>query len=102
MYRQRQTISKKMAAMRAAKECARMESTAPDYPPMLDLPSLRRRITIEDFDFGHVTHTIELYQADRIDCYRALADGRPWKDRIGWTKVLEGIRKSFLRVHSHG
>ena len=25
-------------------------------------------------------------------------DGKPWKDRIGWSKVLAGLRKSFQRV----
>lgn len=95
-YRKRTKQSAKMAAARAAKERIRLESTAPECPPTM--PELRRRIVITDFDFGEVTHTIELFRTGRIDCYRATADGKPWHERIGWAKVLEGIRKSFIRV----
>lgn len=96
MYRKRTASSKKLKAMRAEKERKRLESPAPDYPALL--PNLRRKIVITDYDFGEITHTVELYQTNRVDCYRAVADGKPWKDRAGWAKVLEGIRKSFIRV----
>jgi hypothetical protein len=84
--------------MRAAKERKRIESGAPDYP--IELPELRRRIIVVDYDYGKVVHRIDLYKTNRIDCYRAVADGKPWKDKIGWSKVTETVRKSFLRVHS--
>lgn len=98
MYRSRKKISKKLAAMRAAKERIRLESDAPDYPPAL--PNLRRIVIIIDFDFGKTVNIIKLFKTNRIDCYRAEVDGKVWKEKIGWAKTLEGIRKSFLRVNS--
>lgn len=63
-------------------------------------PDLRRRIIVIDYDFGRVVHRIDLYRSNRMDCYRALADGQPWKARIGWARVIEAMRKSFLRVRA--
>lgn len=95
-YRKRLAGSKKLEAMKRGKDAARM--ARPMEPRSPDLPDLRRRIVITDFDFGEVTHTIDLYKSSRIDCYRAVADGKAWKDRVGWAKVLEAVRKSFIRV----
>lgn len=95
-FRKRTSGSKKLEAMRRGKESARMDSPLEHRP--VDLPDLRRRIIITDYDFGEVTHTIDLYRTGRVDCYRAVADGKLWKDRIGWAKVLEAVRKSFVRV----
>ena len=53
-----------------------------------------------DYDFGKVVHRIDLYKTDRVDCYRAVADDKPWRDRIGWAKVVEAMRKSFVRVRA--
>jgi len=86
----------KLAAIRAGRDSARMAAPPPDYP--VDLPALRRRIIIEDFDFGHRVHVMELHKTDRIDCYRVTVDGEPWKDRIGWSQILAGLRKSLPRV----
>lgn len=97
-YRKRIVGSKKLEAMRRGKEAARMSREFDPRPP--ELPDLRRRIVITDYDFGEVTHTIDLYRTGRIDCYRAVADGQQWKDRIGWSSVLVAIRKSFIRVLS--
>lgn len=55
-----------LARMRAGKDAARMERPAPDYPPTL--PELRRRIVIQDFDFGEKIHTLDLYRTNRVDC----------------------------------
>ena len=98
MYRKRKKYSEKLKQMRQAKERQRMESLAPDYPVIL--PELRRRITIEDFDFGHVTHVMDLHNSGRVDCYNVYADGKLWKERIGWSRILEGIRKSLPRVNA--
>lgn len=87
-----------MAAARTAKARIREEGPAPDYP--VPLPDLRRTIIIIDHDFGTVEHRIDLYRTNRIDCYRVVADGVEWKRRAGWSTVLEGIRKSFIRVAS--
>lgn len=96
MFRKRKIGSKKLEAMRLGKEVARMARPLEDRAP--ELPTLRRRIVVEDFDFGHVTHTIELFKTNRIDCYRAVCDGVEWRKRIGWSGALEAVRKSFVRV----
>lgn len=95
-YRKRTRQSAKMAAARAAKARRREEGPAPEYPRQL--PDLRRSIVIVDHDFGTVEHRIDLYRTNRIDCYRVVADGVEWKKRAGWSAVLEGVRKSFIRV----
>lgn len=88
----------KLANIRRSRDAARMAEPAPDYPVVL--PDLRRRIIIEDFDFGHRVHVMELHKTDRIDCYRVTVDGKPWKNRIGWSQILAGLRKSMPRVGS--
>lgn len=82
--------------MREAKERIRAGSPAPNYPTIL--PDLRREVIIIDYDFGTVTHHIKLFKTGRVDCYRAVADGKLWKERIGWSRVLEGLRKSMPRI----
>ncbi len=85
-----------LARMKAGKDSARMERPAPDYPAVL--PDLRRRIVIEDFDFGHSVHVMEFYRTNRIDCFRVVVDGKEWKRRIGFSAALAGLRKSMPRV----
>ena len=97
-YRRTRRSAETLAAMQRGKALARMGRTAPDYPP--SLPDLRRRIVIEDFDFGHRVHVLELHRTSRIDCYRVVADGREWKRRMGWSKILAGLRKSLPRVEA--
>lgn len=98
MYRKRINGSKKYNAMRAARLRQIQESPAPDYPQTL--PNLRRRIVVEDFDFGKVQHEINLYKTNRIDCYRIEIDGVVVAERIGWSRILEKIRKGFLRIQA--
>lgn len=86
----------KLEAMRRGRDRARMLSPIEERPP--ELPDLRRRIVIEDFDFGHRIHVLEMHRTNRRDCYRVVADGKPWKDRIGWSAILAGLRKSMPRV----
>lgn len=88
----------RLAAMRRGREAARLAAPAPDYPATL--PALRRQIIIRDFDFGEKIHTLDLYRTDRVDCYRVVADGVEWKQRVGWSKILAGLRKSMPRVSS--
>ena len=95
-YRNRTRQSAKMAAARAAKALLREEGEAPDYP--VSLPDLRRTIIVVGHDFGDVEHKIDLYRTNRVDCYRVVADGKEWKERMGWSRILESLRKSFLRV----
>jgi hypothetical protein len=64
-------------------------------------PKLRRRITIEDFDGAEPRiHVVELYRTARIDSYRAVIDGREWHARIGWSRVLDGLRRALPRLTS--
>jgi hypothetical protein len=99
MYRKRTAMSRKLAAARASKDAARMAGTAPDYPP--DLPHLRRVVIVIDYDQGApVIETMRLYHTSRVDSYRAEINGATWRQRIGWSGVLEGLRKSFVRVAS--
>lgn len=95
-YRKTRRSREQIAKMQAGKAASRMARPAPDYPP--SLPDLRRRIVIDDFDFGHRVHVIECHRTSRVDCYRVTVDGKPWKARIGWSKILEGLRKSLPRV----
>jgi hypothetical protein len=43
-------INERLERARAERERRRLAGRAPDYPP--ELPELRRRIVVEDFDFG--------------------------------------------------
>ncbi|NMP33138.1 hypothetical protein HII17_16385 [Thalassotalea sp. M1531] len=63
------------------------------------IPELRRVIEITDYDSGEpITHKLELYKTDRIDCYKVFVDGKLWKKRIGWSNILAGIRKALPRL----
>ncbi len=97
-YRKRLNGSKKYNTMRAARLRKIEEGPSPDYP--CTLPDLRRRLIVEDFDFDPIRHEINLYQTNRIDCYRMEVDGQIISERIGWARALEKIRKGFLRVHT--
>ena len=95
-YRKTKRTREQVERMKRGKAAARLARPAPDYAPAL--PNLRRRIIIIDHDFGERRHVIDLYRTDRIDCYRAEADGKPWMLRIGWSRVLAGLRKSLPRI----
>lgn len=98
-YRKRTTMSRKLAAARAARDAKSMASDAPEYPH--DLPRLRRVVIVIDYDQGEpVIETMRLYRTSRVDCYRAEVNGTTWRPRVGWSGVLEGLRKSFVRVAS--
>lgn len=74
------------------------EKTA-DTLPGSQLPELRGVIETTDYNSGQpVTHRIELYRSDRIDCYRAVVDGQLWKTRIGWSLILAGLRKAMPQI----
>lgn len=86
----------------ARRQPSRIELAPEDQrPPTWQPPDLRRRITIEDFD-GPVprTQTIELFRTRRIDSYRAVINGTQWKASVGWSSVLDGIRRALPRLLS--
>lgn len=95
-YRKTKRSAETLARMRAGKDRARMDRPAPYYPA--DLPNLRRRLTVEDYDFGPRVHVLEFYRTRRVDCYRVLVDGREWQRSIGWSRALAGLRKSLPRL----
>ena len=97
-YRHRDSMSRKLRAMREARERKRLEGPEPRSPR--EFPHLRRTLIVIDYDFGRVEHRIDLYRTRRIDCYRAVADGVVWKRRVGWSKVLAGLRLKFPRVRA--
>ena len=84
--------------MRKAKERKRLESPSQDYPS--ELPDLRKIIVVIDLDFGKKVSIMRLYKTGRIDQYRAEANGKLWKERIGLSGVLAGIRKSMPPIRS--
>lgn len=96
MYRVTKKRRDELARMREAKAEKRLVGPIPERPP--ELPDLRRRLIVESFDFGHQSHVLEFYKTNRVDCFRVLVDGKEWKKRIGWSKALEGLRKSVPRV----
>ena len=96
--RQRDAQSRKLEAMRRGKERARMERPAPGRMP--ELPDLRRVVTVTDFDGpAPVTHELRMHRSRRVDSYRVVADGQPWRV-CGWSAALAGLRKAYQRVPS--
>lgn len=95
--RQQEQRARKLEAMRRGKDRARMERPASRAP---ELPELRRVVSVTDYDSGEpVTRTLELYRTKRVDVFRVVAGGMPWK-LCGWSVALEGLRKAFPRVPS--
>lgn len=95
-YRKTRRSKEVLARMKAGKDAARMTRPAPERAP--DLPDLRRRLIVEDFDFGRRVHVLEFYRTRRVDCYRVVVDGREWQRSVGWSRALAGLRKSLPRV----
>lgn len=102
MYRrhspkQRESLAHKLEAMKRGRERAALARAPRGRMP--DLPHLRRELIVIDYDSGTPeTHTLHFYRSDRVDCYNVAANGRPWKQRIGWSKALAGVRKAFQRL----
>ncbi|BEU02961.1 hypothetical protein OAG1_17610 [Agarivorans sp. OAG1] len=60
--------------------------------------SLRCVIELTNFDSGDpITHRIELYKCDHIDCYDVVVDGGLQQKRIEWRRILALIRKALPR-----
>lgn len=99
MYRKTNKYKTICSRMRAAKDRLRMEADPPAYP--VELPDLRRRIIVEDYDDGQpIRHEFCLYRSDRIDCYRVVVDGAEWKQKIGWSQILAGLRRALPRLRA--
>lgn len=96
MYRRTKKYSaERLAAMQQGRDRARLARPAPDYPQ--PLPELRMRIVVERFDTGAVErHEFELLRSRRIDQYRVVIDGTPWRV-AGLSAVLAALRKAMPR-----
>lgn len=95
--KQRERLARKLEAMKKGRERAAMAREPRGRMP--DLPHLRRELIVIDYDSGKpVTHALHFYRSDRVDCYNITADGKPWKERTGWSKALAGFRKAFQRL----
>ena len=80
--------------MHAAKARRRLNGPAPDYPTLLPLNMPIKKIIIEDF-LRSSRHELLLFpSAKRCDQFRVEVDGKPWKDSIGYSRLLAGIRKA--------
>ncbi|MBC8797673.1 hypothetical protein [Shewanella algae] len=85
-----------LAAARAEQERKELDLTT---PAQTTIPELRRAIEITALDSGvPVTHRIELYRSDRIDCYNVNNDGQQWMQRMGWSHILAALRKALPRI----
>ena len=87
-----------LARMRQAKEQKRLDCDKPDYP--IELPKIRKIITVETFDFGYSKQVMELQKTNRCDCYDVFINGELWKKNIGLSRIFEGLRKANPRVLS--
>lgn len=88
----------RLQAMRAAKERNRLEHPPPDYPT--EMPLYRRRITVEDFDFGYRKVQYHLYDSGRVDSYTVEENGEVIKWRIGFARILNLLLDKFKRVQA--
>ena len=90
--------ARKFRLMREAKERKRMDRGArEEFKP---LPDLRREIIVVDHDNDEV-HNFRMYKTGRIDQYRVIVDGNLWRDKIGFSAVLEGIRKAMPPIRTY-
>lgn len=111
MYRKRTKVSKKfterMATARAAKERKRLDGPPPEYPP--DLPMIRRRVIIEDYDHGPwcgmlraPTFERNRFELDILGTHNkhiALDSGCCWsveRHKHGSTDLLQGTLVALL------
>ena len=82
-------------AMREGKARARM---ARESVPRFELPDLRRRLIVEDYDSGKLVRTvIDMHATPRIDSYRVVIDGKPQAGRLGWSRILDRVRLAMPR-----
>lgn len=80
-----------------AKARKRLAEPPPDYPVLLDHAKPVRQLVITDL-LTNESHTFTLFiSPQRIDQFRCDVDGKPWKDRIGWSRVLSALRRSQPR-----
>jgi len=102
-YSKRQRRREKMQnisrQMHAAKARRRIE--AGDGEPIVPLlPKVRRTVIVIDRDFGLRVNVYRLERTNRVDCYWPHRNGAQLGRRMGWSAVLEQVRKDHVRVMS--
>lgn len=80
-----------------AKERNRSQSPPPDYFNAPDYTKAVRRLVYEDFLTGAKHEFLLFISPRRVDQFRVEINGKLWKERIGWTHVLAGLRKATGR-----
>lgn len=89
--------TQRMELMSKDNESRRIEC-AEHIPSPFIPPLVRRRIIVEDYDFGHVRHEITLFRSGRIDSYEVAVDGTMLDKKMGWAAVCQLLQQAFLRV----
>ena len=93
--RYQERIARRRRAMQEGRARARM---AREPEPRWDMPDLRRRLIVEDYDTGTVKRTvIDMHSTTRIDCYRVTVNGSPKPGRMGWSRILGLLRVAIPR-----
>jgi len=75
----------------------RLAQPPPDYFDAPDCTKAVRRLLYEDFQTGRQHEFLLFISPKRIDQFRVTINGKLWKERIGWTHVLAGLRKAAGR-----
>lgn len=97
MRRYESMTREKSAQMHAAKERKRMESAPLDYPAPLDYSAPVQSIRISDYRTGEIHQLVLFHSRRRIGCYRVSVNGKPWKQSIGYDRMLRGLRTALHR-----
>ena len=88
----------KSAQMHAAKERKRMEGDPQDYPPSIDYAAPVQCIRISDYRTGKIHQLTLFHSRRRLGCYRVTVNGKPWKQSIGYDRMLRGLRTALYRT----
>lgn len=81
----------------AARARKRIQSPPQDYFDAPDYSKPVRKLVYTDLLSG-ASHEFVLYiHPQRIDQFRVILNGKVWRERIGWTHILAGLRKAAGR-----
>lgn len=78
----------------AAKARKRLADPPPDYPAPIDYTRPVKRITVEDLRTGRRNELTLFISTRRTDQFRVQVNGEPWKEAIGYSRLMAGLRKA--------
>lgn len=81
----------------AARARRRLLAPPPDYPLCATPQQPVRKLIYEDMITGERHEFLLFISPDRVDQFRVMLDGKLWRERIGWTHILAGLRKAAGR-----